>query len=68
MEHSTSRSSARFRANQKIYGFEKCTVQLANYSSFATRNSGFDAISLLDRRIETVRAKVPVFRPEPKNY
>ena len=68
MEHSTSRSSAHFCFNQKSYGLENCTVQLPNYSSFATRNSGFDAILLLGRGIETVRAKVPVFRPEPKNY
>jgi len=68
MEHSTLRSLAHFRANQKTYGFEKCIVQLANYSSFATRNSGFDAISLLAGGTESVRAEVPVFRPEPKNY
>jgi len=68
MEHSTSRSFPHFCINQKTYGLEKYTVQLPDYSSFGPLNSQFDAISLLPRRIETVRAKVPVFRPEPKNY
>jgi len=68
MEHLTSRSSVHFCFNQKSYGLENCTVQFPNYSSFATRNSGFDAISLLTGGTESVRAKVPVFRPEPKNY
>jgi len=68
MEHSTSAKAARFRDNEKSHGSENYAVQPANYSGFAARGSGFDAEAVLAGGIETVRWKVPVFRPEPKNY